>query len=254
MVKKFIRKTRYRRKKRRPFKRIIRRAVRRFKKRVFKRRILNFNEQRYISHNSSALALIDANSTSNVSSTFYEVITSNIPAEGTDYESRTGLKYLLQSVKYQIAYCNTIGTTNWVSGWLAMVVVKEKVVGGLKDYAGAETKVQDLFSGTTKNPFMKTMYTPEILKRYSVKIYRRYVGAPSVGTVSVGVDEDIKRSAAWRKTFKFRKPIQLHSSTDPYYVGPKVYWGICYFSNPYSAVSGTPPNVQYNSLCRFKDI
>lgn len=254
MVKKNIRKPTYYRKKYGGVKKTIRRAIKSYKRRIFKRRELKNAEMKYITVSNNVFPVINVTSSLDVPSQFHDVTFASIPSEGAGVDERVGLKYRQLYSKVKLSYSNaSAAATNWISGFIGMVVVKELVYKGLTNSDGTIVKVNELFFNNT-NPHYPAQ-DPKRLGRYTVKVYLKRISAPQVTAVGVGMDAaNYPRNAVWAKKFKINKNRHLHSVIAPFLQVPKTFIALMYFAPPWTEVSGTVGTGQMYSEHFYKEL
>lgn len=255
MPKKFIRRTgRYKRKSK-GLKKVFRRAARNYKRRIFKRRELANAEMKYFVTSSGIFPIVLASSTNDISADFYNITEKSIPGIGDDFDSRIGNKYRALSSTYTFTWSNPVDTdTNFLSGILALVVLKEKTYRGIYNYDGTCTKTSSLFYNT-QNPYCPNPYF-KLLKKFSMKVYYKNITTAERATTDINMHNGNRLIyARWKKTFKWNKDKYVQTTgTDPFVQCPQVYVAIMYFNKPWTAQKGTPGLGNMMSVHRFKDL
>lgn len=255
MPKKFIRRTgRYKRKSK-GLKKVFRRAARNYKRRIFKRRELANSELKYHVISSNIFPMLLATSTNDIVNDFYNVTEKSIPALGDDYDSRNGNKYRAISSTFTFTWSNPVDKdTDFISGVVALVVLKEKTYRGIYNYDGTCTKTSSLFYNQ-QDPYCPNPYF-KLLGKFSTKVYYKNITTAERATTDINMHNGNRLIyARWRKTFKWNKDRVVQTTgTEPFIQCPQVYVAMVYFNKPWSAQKGTPGTGHMMAVHRFKDL
>ena len=255
MAKKFIRRTgRYKRKSK-GIKKVFRRAIRNYKRRVFKRRELAVKETKYLVQSNNNFGLTLASSTNDIVSDFINITEKSIPSQGDDFDQREGNKYRALSSTFTFTFSNPVDKdTDFISGIVALVIVKEKHYRGVYNYDGTCTKTSALFYNI-QDPFCVNPYH-KLLGKFSTKVYIKNITTAERATTDINMHNGNRLMyAKWRKTFKWNKDKQVQTTgLEPFVQCPQVYAAIVYFNKPWSAQKGTPTSAHWMAVHRFKEL